>query len=101
MLGLYFPPVFRKPAAVGLALTKLPARGKLHIYEVRQRKDKCGVDLISDALPFGRLWYGDANAVANAIGYEIIRNLIQKLHLLTASPNSLSLSPSHPGQFRR
>jgi hypothetical protein len=26
-------------------------------------------DLISDALPFGRLWYGDANAVANAIGY--------------------------------
>jgi hypothetical protein len=20
-------------------------------------------------LPFGRLWYGDANAVANAIGY--------------------------------
>ena len=28
-----------------------------------------GLDLISDALPFGRLWYGDANAVANAIGY--------------------------------
>ena len=26
-------------------------------------------DLISDVLPFGRLWYGDANAVANAIGY--------------------------------
>jgi hypothetical protein len=28
-----------------------------------------GVDLISDVLPFGRLWYGDTNAVANAIGY--------------------------------
>ena len=27
-----------------------------HIYEVRPRKDKRGVDLISDALPFGRLW---------------------------------------------
>jgi hypothetical protein len=40
-----------------------------HVYEVRPRKDKRGVDLISDALPFGRLWYGDANAVANAIGY--------------------------------
>jgi hypothetical protein len=26
-------------------------------------------DLISDALPFGRLWYADANAIANAIGY--------------------------------
>jgi hypothetical protein len=40
-----------------------------HIYEVRPRNDKRGVDLISDALPFGRLWYGDINAVANAIGY--------------------------------
>jgi hypothetical protein len=40
-----------------------------HVYEIRPRKDRRGVDLISDALPFGRLWYGDANAVANAIGY--------------------------------
>ena len=40
-----------------------------HVYEVRSRKDKRGVDLISDALPFGRLWYGEPNAVANAIGY--------------------------------
>jgi hypothetical protein len=28
----------------------------MHTYEVRPRKDKRGVDLISDALPFGRLW---------------------------------------------
>jgi hypothetical protein len=42
---------------------------KVHIYEVRPRKDHRGVVLISDALPFGRLWYGDTNAVANAIGY--------------------------------
>ena len=27
------------------------------IYEVRPRSDKRGVDLIGDALPFGRLWY--------------------------------------------
>jgi hypothetical protein len=40
-----------------------------HVYEVRPRNDKRGVDLISDALPFGRLWYGKPNAVANAIGY--------------------------------
>jgi hypothetical protein len=26
-------------------------------------------DLISDALPFGALWYGEPNAVSNAIGY--------------------------------
>jgi len=29
----------------------------MHVYEIRPRKDKRGVDLISDALPFGRLWY--------------------------------------------
>jgi hypothetical protein len=39
------------------------------ICEVRPRKDRRGVDLISDALPFGRLWYGEPDAVSNAIGY--------------------------------
>jgi len=29
----------------------------MHAYEVRPRKDKRGVDLISDVLPFGGLWY--------------------------------------------
>jgi hypothetical protein len=43
----------------------------MHIYEVRPRKDKRGVDLISDVLPFGRLWYGEPNAVSNAIGYAM------------------------------
>jgi hypothetical protein len=38
-------------------------------YEVRPRKDHRGVDLISDALPFGRLWYDGPNAASNAIGY--------------------------------
>ena len=41
----------------------------IHLYEARPRKDHRGVDLISDALPFGRLWYSGPNAVANAIGY--------------------------------
>jgi hypothetical protein len=40
-----------------------------HVYEVRPRKDHRGVDLISDALPFGRLWYAEPNAIGNAIGY--------------------------------
>jgi hypothetical protein len=31
----------------------------MHVYEVRPRKDERGVDLISDVLSFGRLWYGD------------------------------------------
>jgi hypothetical protein len=37
---------------------------KRHIYEVRPRKDKRGVDLVSDALPFGRLWYDGPNALS-------------------------------------
>ena len=43
----------------------------MRAYEVRPRKDRRGVDLVSDALPFGRLWYGDANAVSHAIGYAM------------------------------
>jgi len=46
------------------------------IFEVRDprvrnppRKDKRGFDLISGALPFGRLWYGEPSAITNAIGY--------------------------------
>ena len=31
---------------------------------MRPRRDKCGVDLISDVL-----WYGEPNAVSNAIAY--------------------------------
>jgi hypothetical protein len=42
-----------------------------HVYEVRSRKDHRGVDLISDVLPFGRLWYDGPNAVTNATGYAI------------------------------
>ena len=39
------------------------------IYEVRPRRDHRGFDLISDTLPFGRLWYAEPNAVSDAIGY--------------------------------
>ena len=59
-------------------------RFSLHTYEVRPRKDKRGFDLISDALPFGRLWYGEPNVVTNAIGYT--------MQQLTRSRNSDRLS---------
>ena len=38
----------------------------MHTYEVRPRKDKRDVDLISDVLSFGRLWY---TKVDDAVGY--------------------------------
>jgi hypothetical protein len=37
----------------------------MHVYEVRPRKDHRGVDLISDVLPFARLWYDDASAAVD------------------------------------
>jgi len=50
----------------------------MHVYEVRLRKDKHGVNLISDARPFGRrLWYGQPEAIANAISYAKFRSRSQ------------------------
>jgi hypothetical protein len=46
----------------------------MYIYEICPRNDKRGVDLISDAAPFGRLWYGKPDAVNNAIGYAKFRS---------------------------
>ena len=41
----------------------------MHVYEVRPRTDKGGVDLISDGFRFGALWYAGPNAISNAIGF--------------------------------
>ena len=46
----------------------------MHVYEVRTRSYKRGVDLISDALPFGRLWYGEPNTISNAISFAKFRS---------------------------
>ena len=43
----------------------------MHVYEVRPRKDKRAFDLISDALPFGRLWYTKSD---DAVGYAEFRS---------------------------
>ncbi len=41
----------------------------MHVYEVSPRKAHRGVNLISDVLPFGALWYGEPNAISNAVNY--------------------------------
>jgi len=41
----------------------------MHVYEIRAHKSNRAVDLLSEALPFGRLCYGGPDAVRNAIGY--------------------------------
>ena len=43
--------------------------GGRDVYEARPRKDQRGVDLISDAPPFGGLWYAGPNAANCAVGY--------------------------------
>src|SRR5260370_28791255 len=53
---------------------KQDCRPPTHVYEIRPRRDKRGVDLISAVLPFGRLWYADPDPISNAIGYAKHRN---------------------------
>jgi hypothetical protein len=45
-----------------------------HVYEVRPRSDERSIDLISDVLPYGRLWYGEPAAISNAISYAKFRS---------------------------
>jgi hypothetical protein len=73
----------------------------MHVYEVRPRKDKRGVDLISDALPFGRLWYGEPNAVANAIGYasQYSRSHRAVIHVYDDVGNAIE-THEHKGDFK-
>jgi len=73
----------------------------MHIYEVRPRKHKRGVDLISDVLPFGRLWYGGSNAVANAIGFaeHFSRSHDSVIRVYDEACNVIE-TQQHKGEFR-
>jgi hypothetical protein len=53
----------------------------MHIYEVRAGKDRRGVDLISDVLPFGRLWYDTPdNAIGYAMHYSRSHDAVIRVH---------------------
>jgi hypothetical protein len=60
--------------SLGFSCALLPADHLRPFSLVRPRKDRRGVDLICDALPFGRLWYGEPNAVSNAVDYAKFRS---------------------------
>jgi hypothetical protein len=72
-----------------------------HVYEVRPRKDKRGVDLISDVLPFGRLWYGEPNAIGNAVGYAkfFSRSHDAVIRVYNAAGNVIE-TQEHAGDFK-
>jgi hypothetical protein len=72
-----------------------------HVYEVRPRKDKRGVDLISDGLPFGRLWYDGPNAASNAIGYATHYSRSHGAVIrVYDSPGNVIETQEHAGEFR-
>ena len=65
------------------------------------RKDHRGVDLISDALPFGRLWYGEPNAVSNAIGYaQVYSRSHDAVIRIYDKGGSVIETPEHKGDFK-
>ncbi|PYK62678.1 MAG: hypothetical protein DME50_18900 [Verrucomicrobia bacterium] len=70
----------------------------MHVYEVRRRKDKRGVDLISDAVPFGRLWYTKPD---DAIGYAKFRSRSHRavIRVYDEAGNMIE-TYEHAGEFK-
>ena len=73
------------------------ATSSQHLYEVRPRKDKRGVDLISDALPFGRLWYDTPD---NAIGYAMHSSRSHNAVIRVYDEAGNVIKTHEPGRFR-
>ena len=44
------------------------------LYEVRPRKDREGIDLISELFRYGPIWYAGPDAVRNAMAYAKYRS---------------------------
>ena len=59
------------------------------------------VDLISDALPFGRLWYGGANTIGNAIDYAKFRRRSRYavIHIYDVACDVIEMH-EHAGEFK-
>jgi hypothetical protein len=71
------------------------------ILSTRPRRDHRGVDLVSDALPFGRLWYGEPNAVANAIGYAKHRSRSHDAVIrVSDAAGNVNETHEHKGDFK-
>jgi hypothetical protein len=64
-------------------------------------KDKRGVDLISDALPFGRLCYDEPNTIGYAIGYArfFSRSRHAVIRVYDEAGNVIE-THEHKGEFR-
>jgi hypothetical protein len=72
-----------------------------NVYQIRSRRDRRGVDLVSDALPFGRLWYDGPSAVSNAVGYAMHRSRSHNavIRIYDAAGNVIE-THEHKGDFK-
>jgi len=69
-----------------------------HACGVRSRKDKRGVDLISDVLPFGRLWYDTPdNAIGDAMHSSRSHDAVIRVY--DAAGNVIE-THEHKGDFK-
>ena len=95
-------PLNQLPPNKALRATSPVILADIHGYEVRPRKDKRGVDLISDALPFGRLWYGEPNAISNAIGNgRVSQALTQRCDRVYDAAGNVIETHKHRGDFKQ
>jgi hypothetical protein len=72
-----------------------------HVYEIRTRKDYSGVDLMSDALRFGSLWYTGPNPLSNAVGFAkfFSRSHNAVIRVYDAAGNVIE-THEHAGEFK-
>jgi hypothetical protein len=72
-------------------------RFPMHVYEIRPRKGNRGVDLISDALPFGRLWYdGPDHAIGYAMHYSRSHDAVIRVY---NEAGNVIATHEHAGDF--
>jgi hypothetical protein len=72
-----------------------------HVYEIRPRADKHGVDLISDALPYSPLWYRGPNAIRDAINHaEFYSRLHGAVVRVYDEAGNVIETHEHAGKFK-
>jgi hypothetical protein len=69
----------------------------MHLYEVHPRKDHRGADLISDVLPFGRLWYAESHAVGYAKFYSRSHDAVIRVY---DAAGKVIETVEHAGEFK-
>jgi hypothetical protein len=94
----------KPPTNSGISKRRLTLKGSdvpsflMHVYEIRPRADHRGVDLISDVLPFGRLWYDTPdNAIGYAMHYSRSHNAVVRVY---DDAGNVIDTHEHKGQFK-